>query len=106
MIDHRIRTCVQNHVKKPTNDNQSTSEAEDQPAAEPAPQRRRRQRQRRVPDSTVPSPCIAVCQYNQENLCAGCFRTPDEIRDWMIMSREEKLAVWADLKSRRQNCFK
>ncbi len=25
--------------------------------------------------------------------CDGCYRTMDEIREWMIMTREEKLAV-------------
>ena len=52
-----------------------------------------RRRQRPVPDNTVPSPCTGVCTLDVQSLCVGCRRSQDEIRDWMIMSREEKLAT-------------
>ncbi|MBX2883269.1 MAG: DUF1289 domain-containing protein [Granulosicoccus sp.] len=87
-------------MKRPLDRNKSSVDPGNEPAADPVNTRRRRRRQRRVPDSTVPSPCIAVCQYNENNLCAGCLRTPDEIRDWIIMSREEKLAVLASIETR------
>lgn len=50
-----------------------------------------RRRQRPTPDTTVPSPCTGVCTLNAQHICVGCLRSQDEIRDWMIMSREEKL---------------
>lgn len=61
-------------------------------------QARRAERRRRVAearfDTTVASPCIAVCQMDAENrFCIGCHRTIDEIRDWIIMTAEEKQAV-------------
>ncbi len=62
----------------------------------------RRRRRRAVPDTTVPSPCVAVCEYDGEGLCKGCLRNADEIREWIIMSREQKLAVLELLKERRQ----
>jgi len=68
----------------------------------PAKTAARRRRRRRVPDTSVPSPCVAVCRYNDGDLCEGCFRTPDEIRDWIIMNREEKLDVLAKLAQRRK----
>ena len=65
-------------------------------------QRQRRQTRRNRPaqvDITVPSPCVSLCQISKtENICLGCKRTIDEIRDWMIMSAEEKRAVHARLK--------
>lgn len=42
----------------------------------------------------VPSPCIKICALDpitQE--CVGCYRTLDEIADWLEYSSEEKLAV-------------
>lgn len=56
--------------------------------------RRRRRARRALPDTSVPSPCIAVCQVDDaSDLCIGCFRHIDEIRDWPILSAEEKQAV-------------
>ncbi len=62
-------------------------------------ERRRRLREGRF-DTTVPSPCIAVCQMNAANrICIGCKRSLDEIRDWMIMTAEEKQAVLERIRS-------
>lgn len=66
------------------------------------PRRRRRNRPQRVFDTSVPSPCIAVCQVDSKSdLCIGCHRHIDEIRDWPILSAEEKRAILADLPKRR-----
>jgi predicted Fe-S protein YdhL (DUF1289 family) len=63
---------------------------------------RRRARPQRVFDTSVPSPCIAVCQVDPgSDLCIGCRRHIDEIRDWPIMTAEQKLAVLAALAARR-----
>lgn len=71
--------------------------------AEERAERRRRRRQQRVFDNSVPSPCISVCQVDDANdLCIGCFRHIDEIRDWPILSAEEKKAVLARCAGRRQ----
>lgn len=65
--------------------------------------RERRQTRRNRPaeiDTSVPSPCVSLCQISKtENICLGCNRTIDEIRDWMIMSADEKRAVHARLKT-------
>lgn len=58
--------------------------------------RRRLDRRRRAAgqwafDTSVPSPCIKVCQVDDDTaLCIGCHRSIDEIRDWPIMTAEEK----------------
>lgn len=68
--------------------------------AEAAEARRARREERRARlragrfDTSVPSPCIAVCQMDAENrYCIGCRRSLDEIRDWMILTAEEKRAI-------------
>lgn len=33
-------------------------------------------------------------------MCSGCFRTVDEVRDWMQMTDEERRAVLAKLEER------
>lgn len=63
--------------------------------------KRRRHSARVILDNTVPSPCIGVCWLNDETgLCEGCLRSGNEIRDWMIMTREQKLQLLAVLEQR------
>ena len=65
---------------------------------------RRKNIVRKLPDTTVPSPCIGVCWLNEETrLCDGCLRSADEIRDWMIMDKAEKLALLQELEQRQLN---
>ena len=79
----------------------------DRPAArddeERAARRARRRAERRARfDTSIPSPCIAVCQIdNARNRCIGCLRTVDEIREWPIMSAEEKTATLTRIAERR-----
>ncbi|MDX1401888.1 MAG: DUF1289 domain-containing protein [Kiloniellales bacterium] len=54
------------------------------------------------PDTSVPSPCISVCQVdNATGFCIGCHRNIDEIRDWMIMSADEKHQVLKNIEDRK-----
>ena len=60
------------------------------------PEERRRRRAERLTliASGPPSPCISVCQIdNKTGFCLGCRRSLDEIRDWIIMSPEERQRV-------------
>ncbi|MGB0717952.1 MAG: DUF1289 domain-containing protein [Alphaproteobacteria bacterium] len=65
--------------------------------------RERRQTRRKVRpiiDTSIPSPCKSLCQIDKTNsTCIGCRRTLDEIRNWMIMTAEEKQSVWQRLNS-------
>ena len=55
-----------------------------------------------VPDPLA-SPCISVCQMMPEaGVCAGCFRTLDEIAMWGSLDADDKRAVLAALPERRQ----
>jgi uncharacterized protein len=52
--------------------------------------------------SGVASPCTSVCTIDQASgLCAGCFRTLDEIAGWIRLSDEQKRAVLSALPARR-----
>ncbi len=63
---------------------------------------RRRNRPQRTFDTSVPSPCIAVCQVDPKtDLCIGCRRNIDEIRNWPILTAEQKREVLASLPKRR-----
>ena len=60
------------------------------------------QERRPVAASSVASPCISVCTIDQASgLCAGCFRTLEEIANWIRLSDEEKRAILAALPARR-----
>jgi hypothetical protein len=47
------------------------------------------------------SPCTRVCVMDGSGHCSGCRRTLDEITCWAVYSPAQKLAVLAQLKSRR-----
>ncbi len=74
----------------------------DPPASDRRERRRRRPRRPLMIDNSVPSPCLSVCRFDGEPYCIGCFRDIDEIRDWMIMTRKQKLAVLERLPARRR----
>ena len=48
----------------------------------------------------VGSPCIKVCTL-EDDMCIGCFRTQDEIREWMIYTDEQKKIVIDQLEERK-----
>lgn len=72
-------------------------------AARAAARRQRVEARRRLLASGPPSPCISVCRLDESTgWCAGCYRTIDEIRDWIIMTPDERHAVLARVAERRQ----
>jgi len=60
-------------------------------------------RQRRQKLGQVPSPCVKICRIGEDNLCVGCKRTLDEIRDWCIMSEYEQNKLLYELKWRKEH---
>ena len=52
-------------------------------------------------DEPVPSPCISVCRMDAETgLCAGCYRTLEEIAAWGGMDDDARRALWQELVER------
>ena len=41
----------------------------------------------------VLSPCTGVCTLGREGYCLGCFRTGNEIAQWLQMSNSERLEL-------------
>lgn len=65
--------------------------------------RRRERLQKRVYDTSIASPCISVCQIdNATDSCIGCFRSIDEIREWPIMTAEEKTQTLERVAARKR----
>jgi predicted Fe-S protein YdhL (DUF1289 family) len=51
----------------------------------------------------IASPCINICAMNpQTGLCAGCYRTIDEIAAWARLDDPGRLEVLAAVTRRRQ----
>ncbi len=46
-----------------------------------------------IKQETVPSPCVAICALDDNDICIGCSRSGREISDWGKLSDDEKRAV-------------
>lgn len=53
----------------------------------------------------IVSPCIGVCSMNDAGLCAGCYRTMDEIREWWDMTNTQRDGVMQQLSAREESVF-
>ncbi len=51
------------------------------------------------------SPCIGICSMNDAGLCAGCYRSIDEIREWWDMGHAQRESVMNTLTEREQALF-
>lgn len=57
-----------------------------------------------TPPRTLASPCNQVCRIDPgTGLCLGCKRRLDEIADWPILSRFDKLKLLEELKMRQNS---
>ncbi|TDY96921.1 UNVERIFIED_ORG: uncharacterized protein DUF1289 [Herbaspirillum seropedicae] len=52
----------------------------------------------------VKSPCVSLCKLKHE-VCTGCGRTRDEIKDWKSMKRKEQLHT-VELAAKRMKALK
>jgi len=54
----------------------------------------------------IVSPCIGVCAISEASgLCAGCFRTLEEIQGWWDMTGEQREGVMQALAQRENEAF-
>ena len=49
----------------------------------------------------VLSPCIGICNIDDDGLGAGCHRTGDEIAAWPLMNDDVRLRLMEDVLPRR-----
>lgn len=45
----------------------------------------------------ITSPCIAKC-FLKKNVCTGCLRTREELRDWRSKPVQDRMALMNELK--------
>jgi hypothetical protein len=55
-----------------------------------------------IDEPAVKSPCISICVLDEQDICAGCYRTGLEITDWVMYSDDEKRAVLTLCREREQ----
>jgi predicted Fe-S protein YdhL (DUF1289 family) len=53
-------------------------------------------------DSDPQSPCISVCLLDDNDICQGCYRSADEITDWLMASAGEKRDILRRTRERMQ----
>lgn len=41
----------------------------------------------------VPSPCVAICALDEDDICMGCQRSAEEITRWGLMDDAERREV-------------
>jgi len=47
------------------------------------------------------SPCLDICQFDRKaDLCVGCFRTTDEIRQWQKFTDYRRRQILAERRRR------
>lgn len=51
----------------------------------------------------IASPCVGVCQLDEQRVCVGCWRSIDEIAAWRSMNNDEKLTALNAAARRRAN---
>ena len=57
-----------------------------------------------VSDKRIKSPCLSICRLHRESrLCAGCWRSLEEIGGWIRMNDAEKAAAIEAADQRKQD---
>lgn len=54
------------------------------------------------PDNSPPSPCVRNCCLDDKDVCIGCGRTLDEIRDWSGLDEAARREVLTKAERRRR----
>lgn len=51
---------------------------------------------------TIPSPCVKQCTLNEQNVCIGCWRNLEEIKQWAVTNDGIRKKVLSNIKKRQQ----
>ncbi len=62
----------------------------------------RRGHRDRIRWDDIKSPCVKICKLENE-VCIGCGRTQDEIREWVIMTDSQREVIMERLKTNSPN---
>jgi uncharacterized protein len=53
-------------------------------------------------DKSVQSPCVRNCCLDDDDVCVGCFRSLDEIKDWGMVDDHRRRSILQQAKQRRE----
>ena len=53
----------------------------------------------------VESPCIKLCRFDKKGYCEGCFRTAEEISQWIEMNDQQKREILKRIEQRQMELF-
>ena len=59
---------------------------------------KRRGQRNRTRWEDIKSPCVNICTL-EDGVCIGCGRTQDEIREWVIMTDNQREEIMERLKT-------
>ena len=62
----------------------------------------RRGQRNRIRWEYIKSPCVKICTL-EDGVCIGCGRTQDEIREWVIMTDNQREKIMERLKTTSPN---
>ena len=62
----------------------------------------RRGQRNRIRWEDIKSPCVKICTL-EDGVCKGCGRTQDEIREWVIMTDNQREKIMERLKTNSSN---
>jgi predicted Fe-S protein YdhL (DUF1289 family) len=51
---------------------------------------------------TVTSPCVRQCCLNEADICLGCFRSLEEIKQWTLVDDNTRQHFLVNAKRRRE----
>ena len=49
----------------------------------------------------IASPCVDNCCLDENEICLGCFRSLEEIKQWNALSSQDRLAVLRNASQRQ-----
>jgi len=52
----------------------------------------RRGKRKRIDWDSIETPCVKICTL-EKGVCIGCGRTQNEIREWVILTDEERSLI-------------
>ena len=58
----------------------------------------RRGQRNKIRWEDIRSPCVKICSL-EDGVCIGCGRTQDEIREWIIMTDNQREEIMERLKT-------
>jgi predicted Fe-S protein YdhL (DUF1289 family) len=53
-------------------------------------------------DNPAQSPCIRNCCLDDDNICLGCFRSIEEIKEWTLVDNHRRRIILQNAGQRRE----